>query len=567
MQIKNHLTSSGQKGIVHILALLFIVSIIALAIFLKLGYFKTLLKSGTPQQVKAASTTGQINAWVLQYIPPEGIKALYPAAQLSDPASFTKNTYLPAISNGTKYHGYSNPNALPAITYNLVDSNIKLENNPPPYVSGTTTYDYAALFSKYDLCNYSKANDIKLVILWAAGSGSYAGGFGESAVTGNKVPTNGPILSGSQYCDDKTILILGLNYERGLSEALESYGHHLESVFRKFRPEYASWADESSPQNTGLWGRGDSCGSDHNPPNARCEYDRSNPNGWLSCGQAGAPSSVMSDCRNWKPDGSGAKEALDCSFWNCDKVHDGENWLIFWMQSMPGLNNGLVDSTGTVIPSWWDYIVNPDSISTTGTFSNLSAQLASNSATFNFAYSGTKDHYEIDMSSSSDFSSDIYYKFASGPESPITETNPTKMSSYKCGASIYWKIRTVYNTQTTQTSTVQSALVNCVSPSPSPSPSPIGDITPPQVAITQPKNGSLVIRNKTTDITASASDNIAVTKVEFLVSGVLICTDTTSPYSCSWKVPNTKNVTYSLRAKAYDQANNSAQSDITVTTK
>ena len=469
----------NQKGVAHLLAVLFIFFVTALIILYKPDYFKNLLTERDSQKVEAADTTQEMKVWVLQYIPPEGIKTLYPAAQLSDPAAFTKSNLLPAMSNASKYKGYSNPNAQPTVIFNLTDSNIKVENNPPSYKAGTTEYDYAALFSKYDLCNFAKTNDIRLVILWAAGSGSYAGGFGESAVTGNKVLTNGPILSGSQYCDGKTILVLGLNYERGLAEALESYGHHLEAVFRQFRPEYKQWSDEDASRNTNLWGQGDSCGNDHNPPNARCEYDRSNPYGWLSCGQAGAPSSAMSDCRNWKPDGSGIKEALDCSFWNCDKIHDGENWLTFWMQNMPGRGNDLVGTDGVKIPNWWVYISDPDNC-----FNN-----ALNCSGF-----------------------------------PIPSP----------------------------------------SPSPSLSPSPVGDTTPPQISITQPQDGSRVNRNRTITISASGSDNIAVSKVEFSVNGTITCSDATSPYTCSWRVPNTKNVTYALSAKAYDVANNSAQANISV---
>lgn len=468
----------SQKGAVPIAFLLVAVGLLILIFLTNTFSFKDRL-FGTlfpkPPSLAQTVTTKEMKVWVLQYIPPGGISSLYPGAEVMDPASFTKNTLLPSMSNASRYRGYSNSAAIAAISFNLQDSNIKLENNPPPLIS-TNNFDYAAPFTKYDLCNFAKNNDIKLVILWAAGSGTYQGGFAESAITGNKgIPTNGPMLTGPQFCDDKTILILGLNYERGLAEALESYGHHLEAVFRKFRLEYISWSDEDKPRNTNLWGQGDSCGNGHNPPNARCEYDRSNPYGWLTCGQSGAPSSVLSDCRDWKPDGSGVKENLDCSFWNCDKVHDGEYWLIWWMQNMPGLSNGLVDSSGKPIPSWWEYIADPDTFLGSGNFSNLLAQLTLNNANFSFDYSSYADYYEIDMSSSSNFSSDIFFKFVSGTASPIVETNPAKMSSYKCGVTMYWKIRAVFNSQTAQTSPIQSAVVNCATPSPTPSPTP-----PPQ---------------------------------------------------------------------------------------
>jgi len=92
------------------------------------------------------------------------------------------------------------------------------------------------------------------------------------------------------------------------------------------------------------------------------------------------------------------------------------------------------------------------------------------------------------------------------------------------------------------------------------------DAAPPTVAITSPANGGLVTRNATTTITASASDNVGVTKVEFYVGSTLKCTDTTSPYTCAWNVPKTAGVQYSLQAKAYDARGNVGTSTtVTVT--
>ena len=105
------------------------------------------------------------------------------------------------------------------------------------------------------------------------------------------------------------------------------------------------------------------------------------------------------------------------------------------------------------------------------------------------------------------------------------------------------------------------------SPSATPAPTPAPDITPPSVNITSPVNGSTVRKNSNVTITATASDIGGVAKVEFYAAGSLVCTDTTSPYSCSWRVPKAPRVTYSVQAKAYDSSNNSAQHSISVTSK
>jgi glucose/arabinose dehydrogenase len=94
-----------------------------------------------------------------------------------------------------------------------------------------------------------------------------------------------------------------------------------------------------------------------------------------------------------------------------------------------------------------------------------------------------------------------------------------------------------------------------------------GDTIAPTVSITNPASGATVARRATITITANASDNVGVTRVEFLVSGVLQCTDTTAPYSCNWKVPNTPNQNYQLSARAFDAANNASLASIQVTAK
>jgi len=94
-----------------------------------------------------------------------------------------------------------------------------------------------------------------------------------------------------------------------------------------------------------------------------------------------------------------------------------------------------------------------------------------------------------------------------------------------------------------------------------------GDTIPPTVSITNPANGAMVTRRSTVTITATASDNVGVARVEFLVNGALQCSDTTSPYSCNWSVPNVKNQTHQLQARAFDQAGNLATASVQVTAK
>jgi chitinase len=90
----------------------------------------------------------------------------------------------------------------------------------------------------------------------------------------------------------------------------------------------------------------------------------------------------------------------------------------------------------------------------------------------------------------------------------------------------------------------------------------INDVTPPVVAVTQPANNATV--GGTVTVNASASDNTAVTRVEFYQNQALLCAGNLPPYSCSWNTAEIGNGSYTLSAKAYDASGNLGQSSITV---
>lgn len=93
------------------------------------------------------------------------------------------------------------------------------------------------------------------------------------------------------------------------------------------------------------------------------------------------------------------------------------------------------------------------------------------------------------------------------------------------------------------------------------------DTQPPLVAITSPPNNSILTGGTTISITASASDNVAVSSVDFYVGGILVSTDASAPYSCNWAVP-AKRKKYTIYAVAKDTSNNSQTSaKLIVTTR
>ena len=83
-----------------------------------------------------------------------------------------------------------------------------------------------------------------------------------------------------------------------------------------------------------------------------------------------------------------------------------------------------------------------------------------------------------------------------------------------------------------------------------------GDTQPPVVSLTAPANGATV--SATVPVSATATDNVAVAKVEFYRGTTLIGTDTSASsgnvYSVNWNTTQSPNGSHIITAKAYDTA-------------
>ncbi len=91
------------------------------------------------------------------------------------------------------------------------------------------------------------------------------------------------------------------------------------------------------------------------------------------------------------------------------------------------------------------------------------------------------------------------------------------------------------------------------------------DTSAPSVSISAPAQGATV--SGATTISATASDNVGVSKVEFYINGALAGSDSSAPYSLSWNTLAVTDGSYTLAVKAYDAAGNVSQSSATVTVK
>jgi hypothetical protein len=81
------------------------------------------------------------------------------------------------------------------------------------------------------------------------------------------------------------------------------------------------------------------CGWAHYPPNAEKDYDWANKR------------YVRTDIEDWKPDGTGKRQAINSDRWDGDSL----TWFVYWMQNIPGANHRLTYK-GKKLANWWVFI-------------------------------------------------------------------------------------------------------------------------------------------------------------------------------------------------------------------
>ncbi|MFA5385862.1 MAG: Ig-like domain-containing protein, partial [Eubacteriales bacterium] len=81
----------------------------------------------------------------------------------------------------------------------------------------------------------------------------------------------------------------------------------------------------------------------------------------------------------------------------------------------------------------------------------------------------------------------------------------------------------------------------------------------PSVSLTSPQKGSVL--SGVINMAASAQDSSGIEKVEFYADDLLIGCCTTSPYQLTWDTRKIPDGSYTLTARAYDNAGNTGYSN------
>lgn len=203
--------------------------------------------------------------------------------------------------------------------------------------------DYGFLLGQFNVIEKVNSGEIDEAWLMAF---PYAGYY-ESTMGGpGAFWCNSPPLDDAELAE-RRFVVMGFNYERGVGEMMESFGHRAESILSKVYEGRS--ADED------MWERftrydiehpgASEVGNMHFAPNSQRDYD------W------GNRRSVTSACDDWYafPQLSGDRRTVNSDEWGGGDIRMHHAW---WFRHLPHAEGEI---TG-VLNNWWEYILNPDRV-------------------------------------------------------------------------------------------------------------------------------------------------------------------------------------------------------------
>ncbi|HJW27783.1 MAG TPA: T9SS type A sorting domain-containing protein, partial [Saprospiraceae bacterium] len=201
-------------------------------------------------------------------------------------------------------------------------------------------FNYNGLLAAHDFCSLSDAGEIDEVWVYSM---PFTGMY-ESRLTGQEAFWyNSPPLDGNPCVGQ--LPIMGFNYERGVAEAMHSFGHRVESAMAH---TFGRWDYNAPVKND--WEKFSSydkvapgeahCGNIHYPPNALSDYDYGNTG------------IVETKAENWEryPFLFDFSSSTDCQAWECSQL----GFMSWWYHHLPHFT--CKNSSG-ILNNWWPYIV------------------------------------------------------------------------------------------------------------------------------------------------------------------------------------------------------------------
>lgn len=214
-----------------------------------------------------------------------------------------------------------------------------------------TSYDYNKMVEYYGFDKMRDNGEVHEVWVWTFPYG----GMWESHMMGKNAFWINSEPNANPSCTE-LLSIMGLNYERDLACALESYGHRFESTMMQV---YGWWNydKKSSKEELTMWERYTgyvknynkfdpgkaNIGNIHFPPNGEFDYN------WKNTKKVWTYADEWFNYPNVKE-----KKArlIDCSEWNCEHI----GYMKWWFTHIP--HYAGVNPKDGKLNNWWHYVVN-----------------------------------------------------------------------------------------------------------------------------------------------------------------------------------------------------------------
>lgn len=277
------------------------------------------------------------------------------------------------LSRGTSFHGIGES----SIGFEMVGGRVEISNTRAP--RRTDGYwDMWAIYQQHNICARVATEGIDEVWVYIDGNTD-----DPNYVWGWEWQANGPLYNTgdsaiSLYPPNcgKQMFTMGLNFNRGDAEEMESWVHSAEFSFLLYASSGTQACDVSKPGNYGVWGNFHAnecggvgysafngfmvlpestndyvgvCGDAHFPPNTPRDHAGPPPNPYAYI--YNSPDTYPSRCLDWQWNTLTNTIPVSGATWGYTEV----GYLTWWMQNVPGLNNNLHGRDGALRPNWWDF--------------------------------------------------------------------------------------------------------------------------------------------------------------------------------------------------------------------
>ncbi len=205
--------------------------------------------------------------------------------------------------------------------------------------------NYGAILEKYNVVQRVANDEIDEV--WLMGYPN-AGYYESTMGGGGAFWCNGPVLPNTQNCP-RRFVVMGFNYERGIGEMEEAFGHRTESIMEQVY--------SGKPEDANLWRRfiqdqqknpeQANAGWMHYAPNSVQDYDWGNMTPVESCADDWYQFPNLPDPPNYK--------TMTANDWGNGDIRLHHTW---WFKHLPKVE-GVSDS---VANNWWKYTADPNNV-------------------------------------------------------------------------------------------------------------------------------------------------------------------------------------------------------------